>query len=230
MLAKFWQFQIKESPFSCCHGNQFLNSGAIETHKNRNTSFFVSKHLLAKTQIVKNSPYRKHKLYWVSHKKFLCLIWCELKTTVFTRCVFTFSESSCFNLKFGIKQSKIGWKFVEEWLPKAKISGSTDDRRPDFFRKMHQFKAAILLSQSSLGRKNLMQLKETIVLLSYQINEAFSCTKGLFEVKKWGTGIIFFRPDFFRKMQAARLLYQISLNYQVNEAFRFTKGLYEMKN
>ena len=41
-------------------------------------------------------------------KKFLCLVRCRLKTTVFTRPVFTLCESSYFNLKFGIKQSKIG--------------------------------------------------------------------------------------------------------------------------
>ena len=39
-------------------------------------------------------------------KKFLCLIWCKLKTSVFTRPIFTLSESSYFNLKFS--QSKIG--------------------------------------------------------------------------------------------------------------------------
>ena len=40
----------------------------------------------------------------MSPKKFLCLInFCKLKTTEFTRCVFMFSESSHFILKFGIK-------------------------------------------------------------------------------------------------------------------------------
>ena len=46
-----------------------------------------------------------------------------------------FLKSSYFNLKFGIKQSKIGWKFAEQWLPKVKISEPVDDRRPDFFEK-----------------------------------------------------------------------------------------------
>ena len=46
-----------------------------------------------------------------------------------------FSESTYFNLKFGIKQFKIYWKFAERWLPNAKISGPADDRRPDFFEK-----------------------------------------------------------------------------------------------
>ena len=36
------------------------------------------------------------------------LILCKLKTTVFTQSAFTFSEFSYFNLKFVIKQSKIG--------------------------------------------------------------------------------------------------------------------------
>ena len=36
------------------------------------------------------------------------LIRCKLKTTVFTRSAFILSEFSYFNLKFGIKQSKIG--------------------------------------------------------------------------------------------------------------------------
>ena len=50
-----------------------------------------------------------------------------------TRFAFIFSESSYFNLKFGTKQSKIGWNFAEhaQWLPKAKISGPVDDRRLD---------------------------------------------------------------------------------------------------
>ena len=36
------------------------------------------------------------------------LIRCMLKTTIFTRSAFIFSEFSYFNLKLGIKQSKIG--------------------------------------------------------------------------------------------------------------------------
>ena len=39
---------------------------------------------------------------------------------------------------------------------------------------MHRFKTAILLYLNSMERKNLMKLKkDTIVLLSYQVNEAF---------------------------------------------------------
>ena len=55
--------------------------------------------------------------------------------SLFDWSAFTFSESSYFNLKFGIKQSEIGWKFAEQCLPKARILGPADDRRPDFFGK-----------------------------------------------------------------------------------------------
>ena len=51
-----------------------------------------------------------------------------------------FSEFPYFNLKFGIKESKIDWKFAEQWLTKAKISGPADDRRPDFFEKCTNLK------------------------------------------------------------------------------------------
>ena len=44
--------------------------------------------------------------------------------------------------------------------------------------------------------KNFMKLKKTIVLLSYQVSEAFCCTKDLYEMKtKRGIGIIFFRME-----------------------------------
>ena len=68
------------------------------------------------------------------------LIWSKLKRTVFIQLAFIFSESSYLNLKFGIKQSKIGWKFAQEWLTKAKISGLTDDREPDVFEKCSNLK------------------------------------------------------------------------------------------
>ena len=42
---------------------------------------------------------------------------------------------------------------------------------------MHRFKAAMLPYLSSMERKR-------IVLLSYQVNEAFCCTKGLYEIEK----------------------------------------------
>ena len=73
--------------------------------------------------------------YRVSQKNFKRLIWCKLTTAAFTRSVFMFSKSSYSNLNFGIKQSKIGWKLAEQWLPKVKISETVDDRRPDFFEK-----------------------------------------------------------------------------------------------
>ena len=44
------------------------------------------------------------------------------------------SESSYFNLKFGIKQSRIGWKFAEQ------ISGLADYKRPDFSKKCTNLK------------------------------------------------------------------------------------------
>ena len=39
------------------------------------------------------------------------------------RSAFIFSEFSYVNLNFGIKKSKIGLKFAEQWLPKAKLIG-----------------------------------------------------------------------------------------------------------
>ena len=61
---------------------------------------------------------------------------------------------------------KIGYKFSEQWLLKAKILGQTDKQTPDF-RKLHQFKAAILLYLSSLERESFVKLKKTIVLLCF---------------------------------------------------------------
>ena len=53
------------------------------------------------------------------------------------------------------------------------------------FRKMDRFKAAILLYLSSMERKGINEIgKYTIVLLSYQVNEAVCCTKGLYEKGK----------------------------------------------
>ena len=51
------------------------------------------------------------------------------------------------NLKSGIKQPTISWKFAEESLPKAKTLGPTDDKQPDFSKKA-LILAAILLHQS----------------------------------------------------------------------------------
>ena len=80
----------------------------------------------------------KHLLFkvpGVPKRNFKRLIWCKLKTTTFTQSVFIFSKLSYSNLKFSIKQSKIGWKFAEQWLPKITISEPIDDRRPGFFEK-----------------------------------------------------------------------------------------------
>ena len=49
---------------------------------------------------------------------------------------------------------------------KTKLSGPVDDRRPDFFRKTHQFKAVILLYQSSLEGTNFVNLEETQLFYS----------------------------------------------------------------
>ena len=62
-------------------------------------------------------------------------IWCKLKTTVLTQPAFIFSESSYFNLKFGINQFKIGLKLAEQWLAKAKILGPVDEQTARFFKK-----------------------------------------------------------------------------------------------
>ena len=64
-----------------------------------------------------------------------CLIRYKLKTTVLTQSAFTFSESSYFNLKFGIKQFKMGLKSATEGLPKAKILGPADEQTTRFFSK-----------------------------------------------------------------------------------------------
>ena len=47
-------------------------------------------------------------IYRVSQENVLRLIWYKLKTTVFTRSAFIFSESSYFNLKFGINPIHTG--------------------------------------------------------------------------------------------------------------------------
>ena len=114
-----------------------------------------------------------------SRKECHRLIWCKLKRTVFIRSTFLFSESSHFNLKFGIKQPKICGKPAEGWLTKPKISG-----RHNFLEKCTNLKPAILLYQRSLKCRNFSELdKGTIALLSYQVNNVFCCTKGLHKMK-----------------------------------------------
>ena len=51
------------------------------------------------------------------------------------------------------------------------------------FDQIRQFKAAILLYHSPLEHKHFIKLKKTIVLLGYQVDEAFCCTKGLYKMK-----------------------------------------------
>ena len=114
------------------------------------------------------------------------LIWCKLKMTVSAWSAFIFSEFSHFNLKFGTRQYKIVWKFPKEWLLKTKILGPVDEQMTRFFRKMHQFKTATLLYQSSLKHKHFMKLKKTqlfYLVFNTKLTQAFCCTKGLYEVE-----------------------------------------------
>ena len=78
----------------------------------------IKKHKVKKTQWYQGKIYLS---YRCPKKKSRHLIWCTLKLTVFTRSILTFSEFSSLKLKFGIKQSKIGWKVAEEWLREAEI-------------------------------------------------------------------------------------------------------------
>ena len=48
---------------------------------------------------------------------------------------------------------------------------------------MHQFKATILLYQSSLERKNFVKLKKTQLFHIVIMLEALCCTKDLFEIE-----------------------------------------------
>ena len=74
-----------------------------------------------------------------------------------------------------MKQFKIGCKFAEERL-------TTEARNmvmmTGFFRKIHLFKAAILLYQSSLERKTFVKLKKTKLLhLVIKLTKLFSVPK-----------------------------------------------------
>ena len=84
-----------------------------------------------------------------------------------------------------------------EWLPKGQILVPAKDRRPVFFRKMHQFKAAILLYQSSLERKNFMKLEKTqLFYLFNKLTTPFDVPKACKDEKtKRGICIIFFHAD-----------------------------------
>ena len=103
----------------------------------------------------------KHHLYRVPQKKFLCLILSKLKMTVSTQSVYIFSESPLINLRLGIKQSKIGWNFAEQWLLKARISGPTGDRCPHFFQKCTNLKQPYHFIKVHWSIKNFLKLKET---------------------------------------------------------------------
>ena len=112
------------------------------------------------------------------------LIWCKLNATLSTRSTFIFSESSYFILKFGIKQSKISWKFAEQWLTKVRISGPTDDRRPEFFEKCTNLKQPYIALSKFTGAQKFREFeRDAIVLFSYQVNKAFCCINCLYEMK-----------------------------------------------
>ena len=57
------------------------------------------------------------------------------------------------------------------------------NRKPDFFQKCINLNSHIALSKFTGAEKFREIEKDTIVLLSYQVNEAFCCTKGLYEMK-----------------------------------------------
>ena len=65
------------------------------------------------------------------------------------------------------------------------------------FRKMHLFKAAILLYQSSLECEKTLEFeRDAIVLISYQVKKPFTIPKACTRSKtKRGTGYHFFRAD-----------------------------------
>ena len=98
----------------------------------------VSFYLNINTDIATFRPFlwiRFGSIYRVSQEKHPAFDLMQVENDCIYVICFIFSESSYFNLKFGVKQSKIGWKFAEQWPTKAKIFGSTDDRQPDFIEK-----------------------------------------------------------------------------------------------
>ena len=125
------------------------------------------------THCITQGP-KTHQLILGVPEKFLPLIWRKLKTTVFTRFVFIILESSYFSLQFGIKQSKIGWKCAEQWIPNAKISGRVDDT---LIRSSH---IALTVHWSV---KISWNCKRHHCLLSYQVNQAFGVGKVMYEMK-----------------------------------------------
>ena len=87
-----------------------------------------------------------------------------------------FSKFSYFNLKLGIKQSKIGYQFAEEWLLKVKILGPADEQTTRFFEKCANFMAhSAVCGNSPIQRQNTNSKKLTIEKLS--MSGLRSCTK-----------------------------------------------------
>ena len=61
-----------------------------------------------------------------------------------------FLNSHILTFKIWCKAIRNLLKVRQAMANEAKISGPADDRRPDIFKKMHLFKAAILLYQGSM--------------------------------------------------------------------------------
>ena len=124
----------------------------------------------------------------------------RLYMTSFTRSVFIFSKSSYSNLNFGIKQSKIGWKFAEQWLPEVKISEPVDDRRPDFFEKCTNLRQPYYIHKVHWSIKNSWICKTYFFYLVIKLTTLLALPKSR---AKWktnrGIGIIFFLLLIFSK-------------------------------
>ena len=71
------------------------------------------------------------------------------------------------------------------------------NKQPDFSRKMHQFKAAILLYLNSLERKSFVKLKKTqLFYLVIKLMKPFIVPRAYTRRKtKRGIGIILFRTE-----------------------------------
>ena len=64
------------------------------------------------------------------------------------------------------------------------ISGPANDQRPNFFLKCSKLKQPYCFIKVKWSEKFHEIVRDTIILLSYQVNEAFPCTKVLYEKRK----------------------------------------------
>ena len=87
--------------------------------------------------------------------------------SIYTTCFQIFWILILENLVYNAMQ--IGWKFTEQWLPKAKISGPVNDRRPDF-EKCIDLKHPYCFTKVHWRVRFLEILRDTIVLLIYQVS------------------------------------------------------------